>query len=130
MDITTALDEPLQPPMANGEVLFDEPWQGRVFGMAVTLHEAGMFAWSEFQASLIEVIAQWDRGASDTDVYQYYTQFQMALDRLLVAKGLVSATDLDVRSREFAARPHGHDHHHGDHHHGAHESSAEPSSRH
>ena len=26
-------------PRKNGELVFDEPWQGRVFGMAVALHE-------------------------------------------------------------------------------------------
>ena len=34
-----------QPPMANGEVLFDEPWQGRVFAMALLLVDQGCFAW-------------------------------------------------------------------------------------
>ena len=28
-------------PRKNGELVFDEPWQGRVFGMAVALHERG-----------------------------------------------------------------------------------------
>ena len=77
--------------MANGEVLFEEPWQGRVFGMAVALHEAGLFDWSEFQARLIEVIGDWDRQASDAGTYHYYQHFQRALNNLLAAKGLVDA---------------------------------------
>ena len=39
------LPENLQPPMANGEVIFDAPWQGRVFAMAVALSEQGVFVW-------------------------------------------------------------------------------------
>mgnify|MGYP001409094603 CR=1 FL=1 len=44
-----------EPPMANGEVFFEAPWQGRVFAMAVTLAEQGCMAWSDFQGMLIEV---------------------------------------------------------------------------
>ena len=103
--------------MANGEVLFEEPWHGRVFGMAVALHEAEVFAWSEFQASLIDVIGEWDRQTEqdkgeDGDPYQYYTHFQAALNNLLKAKGLVSEQALHQRTEEYVARPHGHDHHH------------------
>ncbi len=109
-DISTALDENLQPPMANGEVLFEQPWQSRVFGMAVALHEAGLFEWSEFQASLIRVIGQWDRSAEDTDPYHYYDHFQQALNDLLAAKGLVSEARLREREAQYAERLHGHDH--------------------
>jgi len=109
-DVTMALGENLQPPMANGEVLFEEPWQGRVFGMAVALNQAGVFAWPEFQAKLIEVVGEWDCGAASDDVYRYYDHFQSALHRLLTGKGVVSTEDLDERTAQFAARPHGHDH--------------------
>lgn len=109
-DISTALGEALQPPMANGEVLFEEPWQGRVFGMAVALHEAGVFAWDEFQASLIEVVGQWDRSAEEEDPFQYYDHFQGALNNLLAVKNLVSDSDLQTRTDDFSSRPHGHDH--------------------
>ncbi len=44
------LNDDYQPPMANGEVLFDEPWQGRVFAMALLLEEQEFFAWEEFPA--------------------------------------------------------------------------------
>jgi len=111
-DIGAVLDEALQPPMANGEVLFEQPWQGRVFGMAVALHEAGVFRWPEFQASLINVIGEWDRCADDADPYHYYEHFQKALNELLAEKGLVGEDVLSRRTEEFARRPHGHDHAH------------------
>lgn len=111
-DINDVLQESLQPPMANGEVLFEEPWQGRVFGMAVALHESGAFTWSEFQASLIEVVGEWDRDAESSDPYAYYDHFQSALDRLLASKALVSKGDLQARTTAFGERPHGHDHQH------------------
>ena len=112
MDVMAALADDLQPPMANGEVLFEQPWQGRVFGMAVALHEAGMFAWPEFQDRLIAVIASWDRQSDGVDPYAYYDHFAQALDDLMVAKGVLSVADLQARVAVFADRPHGHDHDH------------------
>ena len=110
----------LRPPMANGEVLFEAPWQGRVFGMAVALRDAGVFAWSEFQAHLIVVIGDWDATHPDgSPDYAYYEHFQEALGRLLTERGLVDPGALEDRICAYAARPHGHDHDHG-HDHQAH----------
>ena len=104
------LPDELQPPMANGEVLFEEPWQGRVFAIAVGLHEAGAFAWSEFQNTLIEVVGEWDQSDLTDQPYLYYEHFQTALGRLLDCKGIVNTAALNNLMNELAARPHGHDH--------------------
>ena len=100
----------LAPPMTNGELAFEAPWQGRVFGMASTLCTQGYYEWSEFQAELIRVIGDWDRNVDDADEYRYYDHFLKALENLLRAKGLISLAGLDERTDEFLARPHGHDH--------------------
>ena len=47
------LEAVLEPPMANGEVTFEEPWQGRVFGMARVLAEQGCYTWDEFRCHLL-----------------------------------------------------------------------------
>ena len=104
----TALQGSLAPPMSNGELAFEELWQGRVFGMATALCDAGCYEWSEFQAKLIEAIAEWDRSAGGE--YAYYDHFLTALERLLQEKRLVVADAIDERSEVLAARPHGHDH--------------------
>ena len=96
--------------MANGELAFEEPWQGRIFGMARTLCIAGYYDWSEFQAELIRAIGHWDRNATAADEYRYYEHFLAALENLLRAKGLIDKSLLDERTTEFMARPHGHDH--------------------
>lgn len=111
----------LAPPMANGEVLFEAPWQGRVFGMARALAAAGVYDWDEFRARLIEELAGWDRAAAVDAAaeFAYYDHFLRAFERLLLDKGLVTAAGVGSRTAEFRARPHGHDHHHaghGDHH--------------
>ena len=122
------------PPMANGELVFDAPWQGRAFGMARVLCEAGVFSWDEFRELLISNIAIWDqqyRGqpavhdepvddepvhnkpVDDKPVYNenvYYEIFLQSLSMLLANKNLYAEAELTVREAEFLARPHGHDH--------------------
>ncbi|MGE0622310.1 MAG: nitrile hydratase accessory protein [Pseudomonadales bacterium] len=109
------LDGQLAPPMANGEVLFDAPWQGRVFGMARVLAEAGHYTWDEFRAHLIERIGAWDRSAAAAEPgaeYHYYDHLLAALQALLAEKGMLDTTAVEGRVRAFAQRPHGHDHDH------------------
>lgn len=108
----TDLTGALAPPMANGEVVFEAPWQGRVFGMARALAEAGVYDWDEFRACLIEEIADWERDgdAGAAAGYAYYDRFLSAFERLLERKRLVSPTTLGERVAVLRARPHGHDH--------------------
>jgi nitrile hydratase accessory protein len=100
---------PAAPPMANGELVFEAPWQGRVFGMAEALASADVFPWSEFQSALIEKIAAWEAHGAD-EPYQYYDHFLAALESVLVARDIVSEGDLATRLHVLEARPHGHDH--------------------
>ncbi|MFV2089809.1 MAG: nitrile hydratase accessory protein [Pseudomonadales bacterium] len=109
------LDGELQPPMANGEVMFEAPWQGRVFGMARVLAERGLYSWDEFRAHLISVIGDWDRSVlmeADGEEYRYYDHFQAALQALLIEKGILAEGSLEGRFSEFLARPSDHDHGH------------------
>ena len=134
MSADLELTDDLAPPMANGEVLFDAPWQGRAFGMARTLAQAGVFSWDEFRRHLIRIIGVADReadaadedaadeDAADEDVadedvadeYEYYQHFLGALEAVLAEKDLLDSDLLAGRIAEFQARPHDHDH---DHHH-------------
>ena len=104
------LEGRLRPPMANGEVLFQEPWQGRVFAMAVLLQERGLFSWNEFQKELIGVIGRWDFVNHETRQYEYYEHFSEALNKLLDRKNVVASVELGKRTGDYAARPHGDDH--------------------
>jgi len=115
-ELEQVLTGALQPPMSNGEVVFDAPWQSRVFGMAVALHEAETFRWEEFQQCLIEAISVWQTHATDSDVYPYYELFQVALQQLLADKGLLAEHTLASRTMSLAQRPAGHDHAHHHHH--------------
>lgn len=96
------------PPMANGEVVFEAPWQSRIFAMARALCERGLYDWDEFRERLIAEIETADPGAE----YHYFDHFLAALVRLLDEKGICLADEVGDRASTFAARPHGHDHHH------------------
>jgi nitrile hydratase accessory protein len=106
--MTSDLTGPLAPPMANGEVVFEAPWQGRVFGMARALAAAGLYEWDEFRDCLIREIARWEREGEGE--YAYYDHFLRAFEFLLAAKGLVVPGVLRDRCAELRSRPHGHDH--------------------
>ena len=59
------IEGPAAPPRTNGELVFAEPWESRAFGMAVTLYEAGLFTWPQFQAALIARIAHWQAAPTE-----------------------------------------------------------------
>ena len=96
--------------MANGEVVFEAPWQGRVFGMARLLCEQGLYEWDEFRAALIEQVDGWDRAHESGEAYEYFDLFLAAFTGLLARKQVCDASEIVTRTEAFAARPHGHDH--------------------
>jgi nitrile hydratase accessory protein len=102
---------PAAPPRKNGELIFEEIWEGRLFGLTMALHEAGLFAWDEFREQLIAEVAAWERdhrGAESES--RYYARWLAAFERLLAEKGLCPSAELEARACELAARPSGHDH--------------------
>jgi nitrile hydratase accessory protein len=121
------------PPMINGELAFDAPWQGRVFGMARGLAERGVFEWDAFRARLIEQIASFDRtldrhavaSGLSTAHFHYYDHFLRALESLLVDLSIIAPGELFARVRALGARPHGHDHPHDHDHDHDHDHEAE-----
>jgi nitrile hydratase accessory protein len=75
-------------PRRNGELAFDEPWQSRVFGMAVAVVETRFGKdWEPFRSQLIAAIAA-------DEERPYWESWTAALEELLVSAGLVSADEL------------------------------------
>lgn len=108
-EATVALGSPLprmgersgvraDPPRKNGELVFEEPWQGRAFGMAVALSEDQCYGWEDFRQQLIAQIA--DADARD-DPAGYYERWLAAFERLLAERGIISTDELDERTFEF-----------------------------
>lgn len=102
------LEDGPAPPMANGEVIFEAPWQSRVFGMARALADAGVYDWEEFRRLLIDEIGRFDRQGEGP--FAYYDHFLAAFERLLEGKRLLPPGGVLERADELARRPHGHDH--------------------
>lgn len=96
------MEGPEAPPRRNGELVFDKLWEGRTFGMAVTLSDQGVYPWRDFRTSLVEVISACD-AAGDTTT-PYYERFLEALERTAVARGLVTAEELDARTDALVAK--------------------------
>jgi nitrile hydratase accessory protein len=106
------IDGPGAPPRSNGELVFSEPWEGRAFGMAVSLHGAGAFTWPQFQAALAARIGAWESAAAHDQPWNYYQLWLAALEDLLVDLRAVSADEITGRAQALAQRPPGHDHRH------------------
>ena len=82
-------------PMRDGEPVFDEPWEGRAFAMAVDLVDRGRLPWESFRTRLVAAIT------ADPD-RPYYESWVVALEQLAVGTAAVAAGEL-TRQRAAAA---------------------------
>lgn len=89
------LVDTINPPRRNGGLVFDAPWEGRSFGLALALHERGLFEWEEFRQQLKRSIAEDPEG-------DYYERWLLALERLLLQKGLLTQSEIVNRVDEHA----------------------------
>ena len=111
--IELPVDGDAAPPRTNGELVFDAPWQSRLFGVTATLVDSGAVGWSEMQAALISEVARVDAAGSDTgDPAVYWGCWLDALGRVVSAGGVIDPDGWHRRVEELAARPEGHDHSH------------------
>ena len=101
---------PAAPPRPNGELLFEAPWEARLFGITMSMFEAGLFEWEEFRELLIDEIQSWEAAGHPEEEWRYYERWAAAFERLLAGKALCAAPELQERASAFAERPHGHDH--------------------
>jgi nitrile hydratase accessory protein len=110
-------------PRKNGELVFEQPWQSRAFGLVVALHNAGAFEWEEFRRHLIARIGRWDVTHAPAEPYAYYEHWLRALEDVLTERRITDPENVEGRVAELLARPPGWDHDHDyDHpHHDGHE---------
>jgi nitrile hydratase accessory protein len=103
--------------------VFDEPWEAKVFAMAVRLHERGLFTWPEWTDALGAEIATGNTatgsavtgsavtGSSPGAGSSYYGHWLRALEALLDRKGVASPDELArycaAWGRAAARTPHG-----------------------
>ena len=83
------VDGPVAPPRRNGELVFDAPWQSRVFGLAAAIVETCFDGDREpFRQQLIAAIA-------DAPDREYWDSWTVALEALVVSSGLVDEVSIE-----------------------------------
>jgi len=74
-------------PRKSGELVFHDPWERRVFALAVALCERGLYQWEEFRDRLIAEVAAVERtagtGATASSLPTYYEHWLAAFEKLL-----------------------------------------------
>ena len=96
------LGDGLAVPRKNGELVFEAPWQGRVFGMALSLRQRSPYPWSEFRDHLEREIA--GAGPED-DGTRYYEHWLYTMEKNLIEKGVIDAKELEERTRYYLENP-------------------------
>jgi nitrile hydratase accessory protein len=110
MDDFVLLNGPAAPPTANGELVLDAPWQGRVFAIAQLLARQGVLEWEELRRALIRRIAERERDMPPDQPFPYYDCVLEALESVLTERGLLDDQALHRRVASLARREQGHDH--------------------
>jgi len=108
--IASDISGPAAIPRRNGEPVFNEPWESRIFGAAVALCERGLFEWDEFRERLISEIAAADAQANVAApaASTYYEHFLSALERLLIDKGICAKEEIEGYAIAETADEHEH----------------------
>ena len=79
-------------PRDNGELVFEEPWQGRALGMGVVVLERTGATWAEFREHLVAAIAARPQQPAESAATAYYAAWLDALEALLEQRGLLSSS--------------------------------------
>ena len=74
-------------PRDNGELVFEEPWQGRALGMGVVALERSGASWADFRRHLAAAIAARPAVEGESAATAYYACWLDALESLLAERG-------------------------------------------
>ena len=106
----TNMDESIQLPRQNGELVFAAPWEARAFGLAVVLCERGYYPWKDFSEALAAEIRAAEKAGEQST---YYERWLRALRKLTSEKALLEDRDVEKMMERVAAE----DEHAGEHDH-------------
>ena len=87
--VDQALGDTSPLPRDNGELVFEEPWQGRALGMGVVALERSGAPWPEFRRHLATAIAARPAVKGESAATAYYACWLDALEKLLAERGLI-----------------------------------------
>jgi nitrile hydratase accessory protein len=77
------MEGPAALPRRNGELVFEAPWEGRAFAMAIAAVDRLGLEWEDFRRQLIAAIE------ADPD-RSYYNSWVVALEALLAEQGILN----------------------------------------
>ncbi len=91
--------------------VFNEPWEAHAFALALTLHEQGLFTWTEWADALGAEIEAAQRAGDPDRGDTYYHHWLNVLEKLTTGKGVLDAAALSQRKRQwrqaYLRTPHG-----------------------
>ncbi len=96
-EVELDVDGPAAPPRTNGEMVFEHPWQRRIFATTMALCEGATISYDEFRDHLIAEISEHPD--------EYWASWQDALEAVLVAHELCDPDVLAARARRFGEHP-------------------------
>jgi nitrile hydratase accessory protein len=102
-------------PRECGEASFDAPWELRALALGVAAHEAGEYAWADFQHELIRSIKDWEATGGNRTDWRYYDRWLEAFEALLTGSGVIGTDELDERTKMVLATPRNAEHQHAHH---------------
>ena len=79
--------------------MFNAPWEGWAFGIAVGMNQDGLYEWQDFRDYLVAEIAKAGKTESPST---YYEQWLASLEKLVIEKGFITKEELDCRTLEYA----------------------------
>jgi nitrile hydratase accessory protein len=91
--------------------VFNAPWEAQAFAMTVTLHERGVFTWTEWAAALSTEIKRAQADGDPDTGETYYRHWLATLENLIAEKGVTTRSDLhryrDAWDHAADRTPHG-----------------------
>jgi nitrile hydratase accessory protein len=89
-DVDAALAGGAPLPRDNGELVFEEPWQGRALGMGVAVLDHTGASWAEFRRHLAIAIGHRPQDPGESAATAYYAAWLDALEALLAERDLLT----------------------------------------
>ena len=90
-------------PRQSGELIFQDPWEGEAFAMAVALCEQGLYPWSDFRDQLIARIAVAEQKEQPPESSPtYYEHWLAAFEALVIEKEILTKEKIDARATWLA----------------------------
>jgi nitrile hydratase accessory protein len=74
--------------------VFREPWEAHAFAMALTLHDRGVFTWTEWASALAAEIKRAQTNGDPDTGETYYRHWLATLENMVAEKGVATSETL------------------------------------